>query len=778
MSVFISFYAYKGGTGRTSSLVHTAWTLAREGRRVILLDLDLAAPSLWPLLGTGEPVDGFIELVADWQQGRAHSVAPYLQEVPLDSKAAGSLHVMSAGRMDGHYLSTLEGLDWQQLTQPRRLPSSVGQQELFGPSTDFFEFLRRQFEEHVLADAVFIDAPTGLSDTANVCLRLLADVVTVIFSPTRVQLQGIGRVVGLLTAEQQSLRLGGSKRPHDVFCVASTLMARRMSGMEIRRIQEAFRFLNLVRFEALGRPPLTEEAVDLVEQPPAIIAYDPAIADLERIDTTSAPAEVQTAVYEDVLRYLRQCVPPRQNRFESRGQLKKERKLELLSNLVPQFEQFGEEETEKLKMYFLRSSHVDRLRDPSVVLVLGGKGSGKTALFLYATGAGIHDRAKDEAIHGPKTPGLSPDRLVEIEHQVPSMDVFWRVYCLAQLDLAQPRSLPSGVSPIVIEAVEATKRLKTGNLDLLGGLGAFRASNLAVEIDLAWSIVDDALGQQGHRRVLYLDGLDTAFKADLEQRRRGLSALFVAWQATFSKLRHIDLKVFLRSDLWEQLSFPEKSHLRTKTMQLSWTQEDLWRLVVKRALCSESFKRLCDTWGIEPKLDTESVEASAPVAIFSYLDVLFEQRIWAGKNSLSRSWIMRRLADARDTIFPRDVLCLLSEAIREEQSRIRDDSRITPDAILSRESLAKALPPTSKQRVDALREEYPELVDVLESLKGLPAKGKTEELRSHFAQRRWSHDIQPLDALEKAGVLSLEEDSYDVPALYLHGLNMTRPGPT
>jgi hypothetical protein len=299
-----------------------------------------------------------------------------------------------------------------------------------------------------------------------------------------------------------------------------------------------------------------------------------------------------------------------------------------------------------------------------------------------------------------------------------------------------------------------------------------------VEIDVAWSIVDDALGLQGHRHVLYLDGLDTAFKADLEQRRRGLSALFVAWQATFSKLRHIDLKVFLRSDLWEELSFPEKSHLRTKTMQLSWNQEDLWRLVVKRALCSEGFKRLCDSWGIEPRLDAESVEASGPAAIFSYLDVLFEQRIWAGKNSLSRSWIMRRLADARDTIFPRDVLCLLSEAIREEQSRIRDDSRVTPDAILSRESLAKALPPTSKQRVDALREEYPDLVDVLESLKGLPAKGQTEELRAHFAQRRWSHDVQPLDALEKAGVLSLEEDSYAVPALYLHGLNMTRPGPT
>ena len=38
----ISFFSFKGGVGRTSSLVATALTLARNGHRVAIVDLDLA----------------------------------------------------------------------------------------------------------------------------------------------------------------------------------------------------------------------------------------------------------------------------------------------------------------------------------------------------------------------------------------------------------------------------------------------------------------------------------------------------------------------------------------------------------------------------------------------------------------------------------------------------------------------------------------------------------------------------------------------------------------
>jgi MinD-like ATPase involved in chromosome partitioning or flagellar assembly len=42
----ITFYSYKGGVGRTMALVNAAYVLAREGYRVLMVDLDLEAPGM------------------------------------------------------------------------------------------------------------------------------------------------------------------------------------------------------------------------------------------------------------------------------------------------------------------------------------------------------------------------------------------------------------------------------------------------------------------------------------------------------------------------------------------------------------------------------------------------------------------------------------------------------------------------------------------------------------------------------------------------------------
>ncbi|MDB9484844.1 AAA family ATPase, partial [Dolichospermum circinale CS-537/05] len=42
----VTFFSFKGGVGRTTALVATALTLARNGHRVAIVDLDLEAPGL------------------------------------------------------------------------------------------------------------------------------------------------------------------------------------------------------------------------------------------------------------------------------------------------------------------------------------------------------------------------------------------------------------------------------------------------------------------------------------------------------------------------------------------------------------------------------------------------------------------------------------------------------------------------------------------------------------------------------------------------------------
>src|SRR5262245_48747170 len=42
----LTFYSYKGGTGRSMAMANIAWILACQGKRVLMIDWDLEAPGL------------------------------------------------------------------------------------------------------------------------------------------------------------------------------------------------------------------------------------------------------------------------------------------------------------------------------------------------------------------------------------------------------------------------------------------------------------------------------------------------------------------------------------------------------------------------------------------------------------------------------------------------------------------------------------------------------------------------------------------------------------
>src|SRR5688572_14830113 len=46
MPQIVTFYSYKGGTGRSMALANVAWILASNGKRVMVIDWDLEAPGL------------------------------------------------------------------------------------------------------------------------------------------------------------------------------------------------------------------------------------------------------------------------------------------------------------------------------------------------------------------------------------------------------------------------------------------------------------------------------------------------------------------------------------------------------------------------------------------------------------------------------------------------------------------------------------------------------------------------------------------------------------
>ena len=84
----ITFYSYKGGTGRTMALANVAWIIASSGKRVLVVDWDLESPGLHkffePFLEESKvsATPGVIELINDYANEALNGVRPAGRMVP------------------------------------------------------------------------------------------------------------------------------------------------------------------------------------------------------------------------------------------------------------------------------------------------------------------------------------------------------------------------------------------------------------------------------------------------------------------------------------------------------------------------------------------------------------------------------------------------------------------------------------------------------------------------------------------------------------------------
>jgi MinD-like ATPase involved in chromosome partitioning or flagellar assembly len=115
----ISFFSFKGGVGRTSTLVATALTLARNGHRVAMVDLDLEAPGLATIFGMDEnnPNGGVIDYLLEHEIQERNWPLPItpITNSTLLGDGGETLHLLTAGIIDKNYLEKLARLDFQNL---------------------------------------------------------------------------------------------------------------------------------------------------------------------------------------------------------------------------------------------------------------------------------------------------------------------------------------------------------------------------------------------------------------------------------------------------------------------------------------------------------------------------------------------------------------------------------------------------------------------------------------------------------------------------------------
>jgi len=237
----ITFYSYKGGTGRTMALANIACLLSNRlaaGKGVLMVDWDLEAPSLHRffcdhfqkrfadspniekalnehpgLIELFEIMDQSTPQTRDGKPQNEEKVVELLASLPLEdyilSTDIPSLYLLKAGRFDETYSYRVNEFQWKKLFE--RSP-----------------WLYRCFAERLAQDYdyVLIDSRTGSSDIGSICTMYMPERLVMVFTPNRQSLTGVLKLVHRATSFRQK---SDDLRPLIVFPLVSRVDAAEVS---------------------------------------------------------------------------------------------------------------------------------------------------------------------------------------------------------------------------------------------------------------------------------------------------------------------------------------------------------------------------------------------------------------------------------------------------------------------------------------------------------------------------------------------------------------------
>jgi len=200
----ITFYSYKGGTGRSMALANTAVLLAGRGenpRETLMIDWDLEAPGLhkyFPIRADDGPMadpkrPGLADLFAVLfsaahklstlgELERRAKMIELVSSIDTDEYIAGTdvsdLYLLKAGRFDSGYSDLVNRFRWD----------------------EFYEWAPwafRALTERLIKKYryVLVDSRTGITDTSSICTSLLPDKLVVVFTPNEQSLEGVRELV-------------------------------------------------------------------------------------------------------------------------------------------------------------------------------------------------------------------------------------------------------------------------------------------------------------------------------------------------------------------------------------------------------------------------------------------------------------------------------------------------------------------------------------------------------------------------------------------------------
>ena len=289
-----------------------------------------------------------------------------------------------------------------------------------------------------------------------------------------------------------------------------------------------------------------------------------------------------------------------------------EDKNELLRNL--EFGNVDSESETDLDSKFIKTQDFNSFLNPQKALVLGAKGSGKSALFqmfaryedsarklsglqknkvLIVTGTGFNDIKE-----------LQTDDFTKLLRQEDAnFDYIWELYIAVKIAiklgkegyytgenliefykhaglledfriLSILRQLWKVVMGTPVQGIEIDVK---GVKIKIGGNYSIDTQDLLAEIEKTLEC------EQLECWILF-DKIDELFSNDHIKRKLCIESLFRTYLNFVNRFPQIKFKIFIRNDIWSTLEFVNKSHISDKCIELTWNQTNLLQMILRRIL--------------------------------------------------------------------------------------------------------------------------------------------------------------------------------------------------
>lgn len=748
--IVATFYSLRGGVGRSTALAYTARILASRGRTVLCIDMDLEAPGLAALFGKEQEVtdgQGLVFALLSLDQGEHPDIRNHILRV----SETDELYCLPAGLPNANYARLLNFIDpgawYREDRNPlRELIQIVSADLPFKP------------------DVILLDARTGITPLNGPLLFDIADLAIIVFFPHPQAQMGTGDLVqALLAAETR--RIGQHLTPEPRFIVSPVPASKAPEVVERyqhRAVEWIGNWLSILSERRSSSEPIKEsEITHFIPYREEIATSDQVLSDRETWRD-----------FEPVAEWLERFLPTasEQRLPVSLSNIKEQ----ILQELA--FSAGTAEYQDNFLETFVETELVNRALQPRIPLVLGRKGTGKTAIFrrlLEDSQQASIVVLSPSPLRGNRSWVISPEGFKAIDQALEATGKSWRDFWLLQTCLAchlswnGEKPQPDPALSELLETDPATE------LEVVRCIESLLQKSQIGLLARDWIARFDRAAQS--TILLLLDGLDTGFgNAQLDRARRtqAIEGLLSLITDLGDDLQQMKFKLLLREDIWRRLRFDNKSHFFGRSVTLAWLDTaDFFKVLIKQALQSGSFKELVES--IEQGRLLSSNDYLSEPQVFEIWNLLVGERMRGGKSAFTRNWVWNRIADGSNNHSPRALLQLFVQA-KDWERREQEQNSYWKTVIRPR-ALSASLEEVSKQALDALiNEEFPELQELIERLRDIG--------RSPFKATEVNGLDEQLSLAREVGLLAVYEgtedevERYKVPDLYLSGIGMTRKG--